>query len=217
MTMDLQLISSVLCPYVHRAAIMLTEKGVPFDTRRIDLKAKPDWFLALSPRGKVPVLVADGVAIFESTVILEFIDETHEPRILPADPFERARQRAWIEVANDLFSAEYKLSTAATIEDRDAARATIASLLTRLETELVGPFFAGSALGIVDLAVAPAFFRYQILERTLRLGLFEDVPRVAAWAERLAARPSVAKSLVDDFDSLYRARYGAAHRVVAVT
>ena len=53
----LQLVSHPLCPYVHRATAMLLEKGVPFDVRYVDLRAKPDWFLELSPRGKVPVLV----------------------------------------------------------------------------------------------------------------------------------------------------------------
>lgn len=95
--MKLELISHALCPFVHRASIMLTEKGVSFDRRNADLKNKPAWFLALSPRGKVPVLVADGVALFESAAICEFLDETHLPRLIPSDPFERARQRGWVK------------------------------------------------------------------------------------------------------------------------
>ena len=59
----LELISHPLCPFVHRAAALLTEKGVPFTQRYIDLQAKPDWFLAISPRGKVPVLLVDGVPL----------------------------------------------------------------------------------------------------------------------------------------------------------
>jgi len=61
--MKLQLVSHPFCPYVHRAAIMLREKNVPFERTYIDLKNKPDWFLAISPRGKVPVLVADGCPV----------------------------------------------------------------------------------------------------------------------------------------------------------
>jgi glutathione S-transferase len=97
--MKLELISHTLCPFVHRAATMLREKNVPFERRSVDLANKPDWFLAISPRGKVPVLLADGVALFESAAICESLDETHPPRLVPADPFERARQRAWVEVA----------------------------------------------------------------------------------------------------------------------
>lgn len=77
----LKLISHPLCPFVQRAAIVLLEKGVAFERIQVDLAAKPDWFLALSPTGKVPLLLAgrpDGseVAIFESMVICEYLEET---------------------------------------------------------------------------------------------------------------------------------------------
>ena len=73
MTPKLTLISHKLCPYVQRAVIALNEKGVPFERIDIDLGNKPDWFLKISPLGKVPVLrvaSAEGeVALFESNVI----------------------------------------------------------------------------------------------------------------------------------------------------
>ncbi|MGY4160696.1 glutathione S-transferase [Bradyrhizobium sp. USDA 4461] len=77
----LKLISHKLCPYVQRAVIALHEKGVPFERIDIDLANKPDWFLKISPLGKVPVLVVTGddgkeVALFESNVICEYIEET---------------------------------------------------------------------------------------------------------------------------------------------
>lgn len=61
----LKLISFDLCPYVQRAIVMLKEKHLEPEEVYIDLSAKPDWFSAISPRGKVPVLVADDVPIFE--------------------------------------------------------------------------------------------------------------------------------------------------------
>ena len=80
MTAKLTLISHKLCPYVQRAVIALNEKGVPFERVDIDLANKPDWFLKLSPLGKVPVLIvrsdAGEVALFESNVICEYIEET---------------------------------------------------------------------------------------------------------------------------------------------
>src|SRR3954469_14108316 len=80
MAAPLKLISHKLCPYVQRAVIALTEKGVAFERIDIDLANKPDWFLAISPLGKVPVLSVgtDGgeVALFESNVICEYIEDT---------------------------------------------------------------------------------------------------------------------------------------------
>src|SRR5438105_7892875 len=99
--MGLELVSHPLCPFAQRSAILLREKAVPFEMRMIDLARKPDWFLAISPRGKVPVLVDDGTPLFESAVINEYLDETHPPRMMPDAPLERARTRAWVEVASD--------------------------------------------------------------------------------------------------------------------
>ena len=79
----LVLVSHVLCPYVQRAAIVLAEKGIPFERRDIDLANKPDWFLKISPLGKTPVLLVGGESIFESSVICEYLEETGLPRLHP--------------------------------------------------------------------------------------------------------------------------------------
>src|SRR5579872_7068134 len=106
MTAALKLISHKLCPYVQRAVIALTEKGVPFERIDVDLANKPDWFLKISPLGKTPVLMVGDHAIFESAVILEYLEETQAHPLHPADPLRRAEHRGWIEfgsaVLNDI-------------------------------------------------------------------------------------------------------------------
>jgi glutathione S-transferase len=106
MTATLKLISHKLCPYVQRAVIALTEKGVDFERIDIDLANKPDWFLAISPLGKTPVLQVGDKAIFESAVILEYLEETQPKPLHPPDALLRAEHRAWIEfgsaVLNDI-------------------------------------------------------------------------------------------------------------------
>src|ERR1700747_1688047 len=91
MTPKLTLISHKLCPYVQRAVIALSEKRVPFERIDIDLANKPDWFMKISPLGKVPVLVVSADAgeavLFESNVICEYIEETQNGTSLhPKDP-----------------------------------------------------------------------------------------------------------------------------------
>jgi glutathione S-transferase len=93
----LTLVSHHLCPYVQRAVIALREKQVPFERIDVDLADKPAWFNALSPLGKTPVLKAGEVAIFESAVILEYLEETQPSPLHPADPLRRAEHRSWIE------------------------------------------------------------------------------------------------------------------------
>src|SRR6202048_5154912 len=104
MTAHLKLISHKLCPYVQRAVIALTEKGVSFERIDIDVANKPDWFLAISPLGKTPVLQAGDKAIFESAVILEYLEETEPKPLHPADPLTRAQHRAWIEFGSTVLS-----------------------------------------------------------------------------------------------------------------
>src|ERR1700738_812309 len=106
MTAHLKLISHKLCPYVQRAVIALTEKGVSFERIDIDLANKPDWFLKVSPLGKTPAVLVGEHAIFESAVILKYLEETQPKPLHPADALRRAEHRAFIEygsaVLNDI-------------------------------------------------------------------------------------------------------------------
>jgi glutathione S-transferase len=94
---QLTLISHVLCPYVQRAVISLTENQVSFKRVDVDLANKPGWFTAISPLGKTPALQAGDTAIFESAVILEYLEETQPFPLHPTDPLRRAEHRAWME------------------------------------------------------------------------------------------------------------------------
>src|SRR3954469_1473793 len=104
MTAKLKLISHKLCPYVQRAVIVLTEKGVPFERIDIDFANKPEWFLSISPLGKTPVLQVGDTAIFESAVILEYLEETQPKPLHPAEALNRAEHRAWIEFGSAVLS-----------------------------------------------------------------------------------------------------------------
>src|SRR5262245_19461862 len=82
-----QLVSFKTCPWVQRAAIVLREKKIDFEFIHIEPDNRPDWFRAISPHNKVPVLrVDDRVSLFESNAIAEYLDETIAPRLHPEDP-----------------------------------------------------------------------------------------------------------------------------------
>ncbi len=98
------LVSHHLCPYVQRAAIVLSEKGVVFERRYVDLAAKPGWFRAISPLGKTPVLLVEDEPLFESAVICEYLDETIAPHLHPLDALERARERGWMEFGSAILN-----------------------------------------------------------------------------------------------------------------
>jgi len=137
----LTLISHPLCPFVQRAAIVLLEKGVAFERVNVDLSAKPDWFLALSPTGKVPVLKvpqahAEDAALFESVAICEYLNETQGGSpMYPHDALTRARHRAWIEFATQTFAEGWQFLHARDSQVADAKRASFRELRFTLEQD----------------------------------------------------------------------------------
>jgi glutathione S-transferase len=198
----LDLVSFVLCPYVQRAAIVLAEKGAPFTRTDIDLARKPDWFAAISPTGKVPLLrVDDRHVLFESAAISEYLDETIAPRLLPEDALQRARHRAFVEFASGTLADIAALYAAPDADGYAAKRQALRARLARMEAELdpSGPFFAGAAFGLVDAAFAPAFRYFDVIDPAIGEDSFDRLPRVAAWRAALAARPSVRSAVVPDF------------------
>ena len=192
MTNTLVLVSHALCPYVQRAAIVLVEKGVRFERRDVDLSAKPDWFRAVSPLGKTPVLLVQGVPIFESAVICEYLDETIAPPLHPVDALDRAQHRAWTEFGSEILGLIARLYAAPDEAQLDARRAELEKRFAQVEAVLGdGPYFAGDRFSIVDAAYAPVFRYFDTFDRITDLGVFERTPKVRRWRDALAMRPSV--------------------------
>ncbi|TAJ83990.1 glutathione S-transferase family protein [Reyranella sp.] len=201
-TAMLTLVSFDLCPYVQRAAIALAEKGVPFERRDVDLDLKPDWFKAMSPLGMVPLLQVGNEVLFESTVIVEYLEDTQAPPLHPADPLARARHRAWMEVGSSILADIWTIETT---PDRAAFDAKIVALrdkFQRLEAELGdGPYFGGQHFGLVDAVFAPAFRYFDVFDRFIDLGVFNGLAKVQVWRRALAARPSVKNAVVTDYEA----------------
>jgi glutathione S-transferase len=203
MKSPLILVSHALCPYVQRAAIVLMEKGVQFERRDVDLKNKPEWFLALSPLGKTPVLRVGSDVIFESAVICEYIDETHEPRLHPMSAIERARHRSWMEFGSAVLNgvgAFYNAPDASTL----AARARdLRFRFEQIEKVLTaGPYFAGEHFSIVDATFGPVFRYFDVFEEIADFCFFRNLPKVTAWRARLVERESVRRSVRSEYPAM---------------
>ncbi|WP_407146456.1 glutathione S-transferase family protein [Bradyrhizobium sp. ORS 86] len=215
----LKLISHKLCPYVQRAVIALAEKGAPFERIDIDLAHKPDWFLKISPLGKVPVLVVTGddgkeVALFESNVICEYIEETQaDARLHPQDPLLRAEHRAWMEFGSAILGDLWGLETTTDAATFDSKRQAVAAKFARVEAALgAGPFFAEQSFSLVDAVFAPIFRYFDVFDQLTDLAVFAETPKVRTWRAALAQRPSVRSAVSPDYPDLLRAflaRYDA--------
>ncbi len=202
----LTLISHPLCPYVQRVAIALAEKSLPFARIDIDLAAKPDWFLAISPLGKTPVLRIEDAFIFESAVILEYLEDDYSPPMHPADPLERAHHRAWIEVSSSILNDIAGFYAAATPEVFAAKTKALNEKFGYVEQRLSeGPYFARSKFSLVDAAFAPVFRYFDVFDTIGDFGILEAKPRTTKWRQALRERPSVQAAVASDYASRLRA------------
>lgn len=203
---EYRLISSILCPFVQRSQVMLLEKGVEFDVEYVDLSNKPEWFVELSPTGKVPTLevTRDGgtVVLFESLVINEYLEEAGGGiPMLPADPLDKAHARAWVEYSTSLLQDCFALTAARDEEALASIVARVKARLDRLEKEISGgPYFLGEAVSLVDAAFVPALQRLKLADELRpEMALFGDRrPRITHWWKSIEARPSVAASAPAD-------------------
>jgi glutathione S-transferase len=184
--------------------IVLRAKKVKFEVTYINLQQRPDWFMEISPRGKVPVLKVNDEVLFESNAIAEYLDEVVEPRLHPEDPIKRARNRAWTDYLPDftpaLSAVYYTKSRKVTAEAIKAAPDALAKLETALkERGNKGPYFNGKKICLVDAGYAPFFQRFMYVDSKLKTGLLEQFPLVKAWADALMASSIVKGSVVDTF------------------
>jgi glutathione S-transferase len=208
---QLTLISHPLCPFVQRVAIVLHEKGIAFERIHIDLHDKPDWFLAMSPTGKVPLVkvqFANGhaSALFESVAICEYFEDVQaEPALHPTDAMLRAQHRAWVEFASATLSDAWGFLNAS---DHDTARTKAAAFrkkLERFEADISdGPYFAGEGFSMVDVAIAPVFRYFDIVGFEPTHSVFDGLRLIAHWRRALARRPSIQAAVAEDYAPLFR-------------
>ena len=203
------LVSFKTCPWVQRSAISLREKNTPFEFRHIERDNRPDWFLAISPHRKVPVLrVDDSVSLFESSAINEYLDETIAPRLHPEDPVQRAINRAWTDYvptfAEHVTGVAYADDEAAGKSCLDKIPVAFERLERALEKQGAGPLFNGAKYSLVDAAYAPFLQRYFFLDRIRPIGQIAKYPRLKAWADTLMKRPSTHSFPEAEFEQLYR-------------
>ncbi|HPE61882.1 MAG TPA: glutathione S-transferase family protein [Thiolinea sp.] len=200
----LELVSFKICPFVQRAVIALNEKGVDYTLTHLVPGEEPDWFKQISPMGKVPVLLVDGTPVFESAVIMEYVDEVYGPQLHPVNALQKALHRAWVEYCSNLLGAQYRMVTSRDREGFETARIELEQGLQRVSDALPKetPYFSGEHFALVDTAFAPLFMRLAILKRDYALKLkFSD--RVQVWSDALLARHSVQTSVVENFGDVF--------------
>ena len=204
----MKLYSGPLSLFTGKVRIALDEKGiaceivsVPFGRARGYEPKHPD-VVALNPKAQVPVLVDGALSLYDSTIILEYLEDRHPtPPLYPKDPVERARCRQ-LEAAADelLFPYVFELIQEVFYKrasDRDEtrigrARRAIAAHYAALEERLGDrPYLCG------DFSVADiGYFMTVTFATNLGAGLEPTTPRLQAWYDRVRERPAATKELM---------------------
>jgi glutathione S-transferase len=205
MAQEFVLVSHHLCPYVQRVAISLREKGARFEQVTVDLADKPDWFKAISPLGKVPLLRVGDRVIFESAAILEYLEDTIAPPLHPSDPLQRAEHRAWIEYGSTVLNNIAALYNAPDEAAFGAATTLLATRFQWLERcVMANAWFDGAAFSLVDAAFAPVFRYFDAFDAIGVTGMLDGARKVARWRAALAARPSVQSAVAAEHPAQLR-------------
>lgn len=201
--------------------IVLRAKNVDFEVTYINLQDKPDWFLKISPHGKVPVLLVDGQPLFESNAIAEFLDENVHPRLHPEDLIKRARNRAWVENVRDFSSSIRDLYYTNTKEEFNANLKNIPVQFQKMENAIKedrgndGPYFNGAELCIVDASYAPFLQRFSFVEKSAKTGLIAKFPLLNSWADALERNEAIIGSLPANFEEEFSAMLKQNNRYLA--
>jgi glutathione S-transferase len=160
----LKLYSGWFCPFVQRVWLILQEKNIPYEYIEVNPYNKPQSLLSLNPRGLVPTLQYDNKPLYESTVICEFLEEVypeHGLKMLPNDPYDKARCRIWIDFCTSrIIPSFHRFLQWQPVSEEQGLDGVRQEFLKNLgmftkEMDAEGPFFLGKEPSLVDFVVAP--------------------------------------------------------------
>ena len=187
------LFSDPRCPYCHRVRMVLAEKKINIDVVDVDAQDLPAEVIQANPYGTVPTLVDRDLVLYESQIILEYLDERFpHPPLLPVDPVSRANARLFMyRVDRDWYSLMGKIARG-DADTAAGARDELRQSLTEAAPIFAAhPFFMSDEFSLVDCYVAPMLWRLPVLR--------VDLPAAAAPVTQYAARifewPSFRRSL----------------------
>ena len=200
----MKLYSGPLSLFTAKVRIALDEKGIPYE--RIDVpfsrtkgyEPKHPDVLAINPKAQVPVMVDEGLALYDSTIILEYLEDRHpSPALYPQDVRERARCRQLEAAADEVFFPNvieliqevfYKPDPATRDQKRVAAAIErLGVAYRRLEGDLQGRELLCGAFSVADIG----WFLSIGFATSLGAPPDPSLTAVGEWLARVAARPSV--------------------------
>jgi len=188
------LFSGERCPYCHMVRIVLAEKGINYDLLNVDLDNTPEELKDLNPYNEVPTLVDRDLVLYESHVIMEYLDERFpHPPLMPVDPVSRAQTRLMLyRIERDWYSLAKQLRDKSKAVDkiRKELRDSLVSVTPIFEQK---PYFMSDEFSLLDCAFAPLLWRLPYFG----IELPPAAKALINYAERMFDRESFRASLTE--------------------
>ncbi|CAK59598.1 unnamed protein product (macronuclear) [Paramecium tetraurelia] len=205
--MSLKLVSFNICPYVLRVVSALNHLKIPYELKYIDLQNKPDWFIKASPLEKVPILFVGETVLFESLVILDYINTLATQSLLPNDNLQRALNRSRAEFSGEIIGTFWSVFLAKTEESFNSSLGDLKWYFEKLEVWLQqSKFIFSNELTLADFAYASLFTLLNALKPLLKFNPFEGFPRLQEYSDTMLSLPGVQQSRVENYDQLIQER-----------
>ena len=194
---SMALFSDPLDHYSHRVRIVMAEKGVTSEIIDSNLDSLSNELLEVSPYAELPVLVDRDVCLYDSVVLMEYLDERFpHPPLLPVYPVSRAEirlfiqriQKDWCEMFDNLVSA--KLSDSGLKKTRQEFKSQIIALSPILKEK---PFFMSEDFSLVDCCIAPILWRLPLIG--IELQKDTKTKPIYAYMQRIFTKPCFINSL----------------------
>ncbi|MGI9373020.1 MAG: glutathione S-transferase family protein [Hyphomicrobiales bacterium] len=205
----MKIISFKICPFVQRVTALLEAKKIPYEIEFIDLNNKPAWFLELSPHGQVPVLVTDnGVALFESDAIVEYLEEALPPLEPNISLEQKAINRAWSTLASKNYLAQCGAQRSADESTLETRNEKLHQAFDKVEAQLgTSRYFGSENLGMVDITWLTLLHRAHLVEQHSGYDFIGDRPKLKRRQGELMKTGLAAKSVAPDFEDAFASFY----------
>ncbi len=206
--MKLEFISFKLCPFTHMSLILCVKNHIPFDVSYINPANIPGWLKDISPNEEVPVLKVDtDTVIFESSVIMAFINDISDNNLEPKEAKAKAFNRAWQSFAGSFFKELFTITTTKKQTDFDLSKKNMLAKLDKVaHIKSENRFFNDDNFSLVDVAYAPFFLRLDLLNSWTNNALsIKHLEKITAWQKNILAEDFVLDATPKGLEDIYLA------------
>ena len=197
----MELYSGNTCIRSHQVRFVLAEKGILTEINNVDGSVVPEDLMALNPYVSLPTLIDRELILYDSRVIVEYLDERYpHPPLMPVSPVERAKLRLGLAtIERDFVEPAVALDLVLGTRVENAHRKKLKSLLTS-SADLFGikPFFLNDDFTIVDCVIAPILWRLNLFG----IELPGNQKSIDAYMERIFSRVAFKESMTEDEEEM---------------